>query len=641
MKDGAESVGRPAVQLLTVLAGRIHGVDDQLRFLRAVADTKVPTLADKLLVLESLFKAWRERSKAIGDAVPIFVRELASRHADELIGSEWESSYALRKLIEASGEAPLGIVVSIIEALRGRATDVNGSAWMKFACVTARTASGKAIAAALERFTSMAALDLPEEVGDGAWRMEFATAEEPLPCIAGLLWMRLGSPSAGDRWRAAHAVRRLATIGRVEVIDALAVRFHSDKAGPFQDRQLPFFVLHARFWLLVALARIALDRPVAVLSTRGLLERIAFDGEVPHTGMQAFAADGLRALLTVVPPTEASVLRSRVEAVGTSPFPRAPENRMRRDFYHPSRREGAAEPESPFHFEYDYAKTEVDGVGAVFGVDHADVVSMATTWVRQWSKDVKNMWECPRRPHSEYVDWSRGKPGRHTWGAYLAWHALMLTAGELLQKRPVSESSYKGEPWIEWLADYRLSRSDGLWLADATDCFPPDVGGPVGAPGVKEDVPSDPGELGSLAGLPHGRTASDHVTIDGSWKSKDGLDVSIDSVVVVPELAETVAFTVFLGGHLKTGQSWTGQNRPVGERPKHECSTPVPRESASPWRPGRAESGPQGGCPDMAGGESGAPGPAPALAGLRVTPHEALRSIWSRVRQLRGPQVRT
>jgi len=40
-----------------------------------------------------------------------------------------------------------------------------------------------------------------------------------------------------------------------------------------------------------------------------------------------------------------------------------------------------------------------------------------------------------------------------------------------------------------------------------------------------------------------------------------------------------------LGGHLKTGQSWTGQNRPVGERPKHECSTPSPRESASPRRP--------------------------------------------------------
>ena len=157
---------------------------------------------------------------AIADAVPTFVTELASRHADELIGSEWESSYALRKLIEFSGEAPLTIVASIIEALRARATDVGGSAWMNFACVAARTASGKAIGAALERFTSMAALDLPEEFADGSWRMDLATDEEPLPSVAGLLWLRLGSPSAADRWRAAHAVRRLAAMGHGEVIDA-------------------------------------------------------------------------------------------------------------------------------------------------------------------------------------------------------------------------------------------------------------------------------------------------------------------------------------------------------------------------------------------------------------------------------------
>jgi hypothetical protein len=34
---------------------------------------------------------------------------------------------------------------------------------------------------------------------------------------------------------------------------------------------------------------------------------------------------------------------------------------------------------------------------------------------------------------------------------------------------------------------------------------------------------------------------------------------------------------VTLGGHLKTGQLWTGQNRPVGHRPKQESSTAVDR----------------------------------------------------------------
>src|SRR5262249_17791258 len=156
------------------------------------------------------------------------------------------------------------------------------------------------------------------EFADGSWRMDLATDEEPLPSIAGLLWMRLGSPSAADRWRAAHAVRRLAAMGRGEGIDALAARFDSETAGPFQDQKLPFFFLHARFWLLLTLARIAIDRPEAVLSTRTLLERVAFDVNVPHAGMQAFAADCLRALLTVVPPTEAALLRTRLETVNTS-----------------------------------------------------------------------------------------------------------------------------------------------------------------------------------------------------------------------------------------------------------------------------------------------------------------------------------
>src|SRR2546427_616129 len=83
------------------------------------------------------------------------------------------------------------------------------------------------------------------------------------------------------------------------------------------EPRLPFFFLPARFWLLLALARIAVDRSEAVLSTRTLLERIAFDSDVPHAGMQAFAADCLRALLTVIPPTEATLLGARLETVGT------------------------------------------------------------------------------------------------------------------------------------------------------------------------------------------------------------------------------------------------------------------------------------------------------------------------------------
>jgi hypothetical protein len=38
----------------------------------------------------------------------------------------------------------------------------------------------------------------------------------------------------------------------------------SDNAGCFQARELPFYYLHARLWLLIALARLALDYPKQV-----------------------------------------------------------------------------------------------------------------------------------------------------------------------------------------------------------------------------------------------------------------------------------------------------------------------------------------------------------------------------------------
>jgi len=59
-----------------------------------------------------------------------------------------------------------------------------------------------------------------------------------------------------------------------------------------------------------------------------------------------------------------------------------------------------------------------------------------------------------------------------------------------------------------------------------------------------EDVPADPTDLAWLAGLTVSQALSDELTIDGWWKSREGLDVRVDSVLVGPQLAEDVSFTV-------------------------------------------------------------------------------------------------
>ncbi len=547
-KEQNDKFERRSGKFLVRLRERIRKVDDQLRFLRAVSEAKVPSLSDKLWALADEVSTWRKQSAAIDDEVPKLAIDLGVRHALELIGPKWESSYALRQLIQFSGRPGSELVPSIIAALRDRAIEVSGATWLEFACIMARNANAEAIRSALERFVSLSAPDLPDDLGDGPWRTDLALDGDPAHAVAGLLWFRLGCPDASGRWRAAHAVRRLGNLGRTDVLDVLVRHLNAPDAGPFQDRKLPFFRLHAKLWLLIALARLAGDQPEAVLPFKLVFETVAFEQTYPHVLMQHFAALALKSLAAQLDDIEKEKLLSLVATVNSSRFPRAKASpRSRQGFYGTSFKD---QPESnnPFHFDYDFSKYEINGLAGVFGCDHSEVAGACTTWIRRWSSEVKSMWECPRtfgHSDTELEHWGGAKqPAHDAWGGQMAWHALMLTAGDLLRSTPVAADSYKDEPWSDWLSGEALSRTDGLWLADGTDFFPSELRIPIASHGPKDDMPSNPLELASLAGIQRELSLGDDFIIDGLWKSEDGIDVIIRSVLTDSAMAESVAFAV-------------------------------------------------------------------------------------------------
>jgi hypothetical protein len=117
------------------------------------------------------------------------------------------------------------------------------------------------------------------------------------------------------------------------------------------------------------------------------------------------------------------------------------------------------------------------------------------------------MFDCPRRvARGEFASGDYGGasfPERDRYGGYLAWHALMLTAGEFLMTRPVSADSWSDNPWSVWLAEHTLSRRDGLWLSDGTDLFPAEMRRPVVTRSDADDeashVPIDPLALARIS----------------------------------------------------------------------------------------------------------------------------------------------
>ena len=102
---------------------------------------------------------------------------------------------------------------------------------------------------------------------DGAVKALSVPPDDHATGLAGLLWVALGDVTIRTRWQAAHAVLLLVRLGCRDELDAL--RRYADAtetAAPFHDARFPFYALHARLWLLLALARAASEPAADVLS---------------------------------------------------------------------------------------------------------------------------------------------------------------------------------------------------------------------------------------------------------------------------------------------------------------------------------------------------------------------------------------
>ena len=88
-------------------------------------------------------------------------------------------------------------------------------------------------------------------------------------CIAGVIWAALGDMAIKSRWQAAHAVLLLVRLGCKDELDGV-VRLKPDGAdpiAPFVDARFALLlILHARMWLLLALARAAQEPNAGILT---------------------------------------------------------------------------------------------------------------------------------------------------------------------------------------------------------------------------------------------------------------------------------------------------------------------------------------------------------------------------------------
>ena len=132
-------------------------------------------------------------------------------------------------------------------------------------------------------------MHIGEDFGDGVWSKNLHVISDASTNVAGFIWSALGSPRAAVRWNAAHCVRKLADFNCTDIIDALVFWLNQDKAGAFGHHKFPFYNFHARQYLLIAFARIAIEKPAILSKHSDLFLQYALSQH--HVIIQKFASD--------------------------------------------------------------------------------------------------------------------------------------------------------------------------------------------------------------------------------------------------------------------------------------------------------------------------------------------------------------
>lgn len=299
--------------------------------------------------------------------------------------------------------------------------------------------------------------DLPGTTNEAAARVIFAF---------------LGDFDVRMRWRAAHAIRRLARLHDRATLEAIVARYDRKADGVFRDPELPFYWLAARLWHSIAWDRVSGEVPEAAAGVAGKLLQIATDEEFPHVLVRDFARDACEKLIAagVFSPSPEDL--ARLSTVNISALPKLPQDRNIRRFFEHSD-EGRR-----FNFDtMDSLPYWYRPVLEVFAsVDGDTLMETAEKFILdRWgqSGNIRAYNDEPRRGRLGDRDWSLSsnrhgaRPVLERLNNHLEWHAVWCSLGELLKTKALVQHDDE-DPYDNLAALIRRNKltEPPLWLAD-------------------------------------------------------------------------------------------------------------------------------------------------------------------------------
>lgn len=331
---------------------------------------------------------------------------------------------------------------------------------------------------ALTRFE----LHIDSDFGDGPWADWLIAPSTTTDALAGLIWSALGSPISATRWQAVHCVRRLVEAGCDAEIESLFGWLQRDAVGAFGSHRFPFYRLHARLYLLIALDRTACDTADRLHKHAAVIASLALTG-MPHFLIQKTAANVALKIEQTMPGSYHNETVQALQQVGLSQFPVRELSRNSGNVDTPWHAEGKVKNRINLYFGIDFDNYWFKYLGNMFGVSTQQVIDLgcdaAVTYVGVTEKDGhqadprRHLWQS--RDYEWGTSHSHGSyPNIDDYWFYYSYHSFLSVAARLLRAMPLihRDGDFYEDRWDGWLQRHSLTRADGRWLSDRRDPSP-------------------------------------------------------------------------------------------------------------------------------------------------------------------------
>jgi hypothetical protein len=504
---------------------------EMTKYVELIARQAQLDLYDKLHELNECKATWSDTSDAVASIWPRCAEWILHANPTEFVSFGRLSDYQLTRLSELTGVKRHELVVVLLREYSRPEVEVPAAVWLSVAAAFNTKAPPGAGQTALSRLLRSGAAKLAPLVPDGEWTPSLYPGNEAVTVAAGLIWFGLGAPRADRRWMAAHALRSAVKLEHTDVLNRVVERFGDTTAGAFGASELPFFYLHAQLWLLIAIARIALEIPSAIAPHHAFLERVALDDVDPHVLRQHFAAEALWACHRGRALKLSKAMQAKLRRVNQSPYPLSRRSGRGSDVYDP-RPDDILAPDVEVGLEYDFDKHQVSDLATLFDRHRWTTRDAISAWVQRHDRSVTSMYDLGGRSNTRRSSHGEMSEAVHHHGEQLCWHAVYGVAARFLRDHPVAASPYdQSQPWQDWLRKQTLTRDDGLWLSDGTDWRQSATRinlREVTADGVV--LTADPIKLCAILGIDE--HVNDWLVVDGDWASVDGISVHVGSAMV-------------------------------------------------------------------------------------------------------------